>query len=575
MPSASPDTLRAVASSRTKRILIRLVMAAIVLVALWWTLLALINIRTSVLWFRSVHAGDVYGTILWSEILLFVVFGVITAAAVAGSLVWLVRHRPPFRPGPTAQPLAFALPAPREAVPGLDHPRRRDLPRRPDRHPRRTALADLPALAARAALGRAGPPLPPRHLLLRRRAAVPPAPRQPAELDPRHLPGRLADRLLPLRRDPDPRARPQAHAGVQVAAVAAGRAVAAGQGGRLLDQPLRADDLPAWAGHRHGLHRRARHPAGPHDPGGRRAAGRAAGAGQHLAQAAALPGARRRRRGGRLARLRPGLAGAGLPLPRAAERREPRPARDREQPGRHALGVRARRRDHDPGVRSRAPARSTTPASVERTAQVRLLDPNIVSPTYNVKQALQSFYQFKSTIDMGTYPLGTGSQDVGIAARELNLQGIPRGSWGNRHLVYTHGYGVVAAPTNQVDAAGHADLRQRWPASAERDPGRPAAHLLRPELPRLLDRRAAPRQHREGRVRPPEPGRRPTRRPHDVRRRGRDPDRLAADPAALRDPAPRPQHLLLRGRQQRVSAAHRAQPTQPRRPGRAVADARR
>ena len=100
MPSASPDTLRAVASSRMKRIVIRLVMAAIVLVALWWTLLALINIRTSVLWFRSVHAGDVYGTILWSEILLFVVFGAITAAAVAGSLVWLIRHRPPFRPDP-------------------------------------------------------------------------------------------------------------------------------------------------------------------------------------------------------------------------------------------------------------------------------------------------------------------------------------------------------------------------------------------------------------------------------------------------------------------------------------------
>ncbi len=225
----------------------------------------------------------------------------------------------------------------------------------------------------------------------------------------------------------------------------------------------------------------------------------------------------------------------------------------------------------------------TTPASVERTAQVRLLDPNVVSPTFNVKQALQSYYLFKSTLDMGTYPLGSGTdnvangpQDVAIAARELNLQGIPRSSWTNRHLVYTHGYGVVAAPTDQVDSqSGTPTFVNGGLPPQNQIPVGAAPHLLRSELPQLLHRRAARRQHRERRVRPPEPGRRPARCPDDLRGRRRRPDRLDADPAALRDPAARPQHLLLGRHQQRVPAADRAQPPDPRGAGRALADPRR
>jgi uncharacterized membrane protein (UPF0182 family) len=40
---------------------------------------------------------------------------------------------------------------------------------------------------------------------------------------------------------------------------------------------------------------------------------------------------------------------------------------------------------------------------------------------------------------------------VDIAVRELQSSGIPQGSWVNQHLVYTHGYGVVAAPTTKVN----------------------------------------------------------------------------------------------------------------------------
>ena len=40
---------------------------------------------------------------------------------------------------------------------------------------------------------------------------------------------------------------------------------------------------------------------------------------------------------------------------------------------------------------------------------------------------------------------------MALAVRELQTNGIPKPSWVNSHLVYTHGYGIVAAPTTRVD----------------------------------------------------------------------------------------------------------------------------
>jgi uncharacterized membrane protein (UPF0182 family) len=86
-----------------------------------------------------------------------------------------------------------------------------------------------------------------------------------------------------------------------------------------------------------------------------------------------------------------------------------------------------------------------------KTAQVSLIDPNQLSPTFNVEQQLQAYYQFKSTLDTSHYDLNGRHQDVALAVRELQSSGIPKSSWVNNHLVYTHGYGLVAAPTTKVD----------------------------------------------------------------------------------------------------------------------------
>jgi uncharacterized protein len=91
---------------------------------------------------------------------------------------------------------------------------------------------------------------------------------------------------------------------------------------------------------------------------------------------------------------------------------------------------------------------------VAQNGQIRILDPNRLSPTFNVKQQIQSFYAFKSTLDIDRYDVDGESQDMALAVRELNLTGLPssRRTWTNTHLIYTHGYGVVAAPTDTLPA---------------------------------------------------------------------------------------------------------------------------
>lgn len=116
----------------------------------------------------------------------------------------------------------------------------------------------------------------------------------------------------------------------------------------------------------------------------------------------------------------------------------------------------------------------------DKTAQIPVIDPNKMSPTFTVKQQLQPYYQFKSTLDIGHYNLpGAQGQDVALATRELNLSGIPSSSWVNSHLVYTHGYGVVATPVTKVNTSTESPifLDGGMPASQQIPISRPQVYF--------------------------------------------------------------------------------------------------
>lgn len=91
---------------------------------------------------------------------------------------------------------------------------------------------------------------------------------------------------------------------------------------------------------------------------------------------------------------------------------------------------------------------------VTDTASIRIMDPNIVSPTFQQLQQIRNYYAFPTNLDVDRYSIDGREQDTVIGLRELNLDGIPKRNWINDHFRYTHGYGAVAAEGTSVDSGG-------------------------------------------------------------------------------------------------------------------------
>ncbi|GAB4103189.1 UPF0182 family protein [Micromonospora taraxaci] len=100
------------------------------------------------------------------------------------------------------------------------------------------------------------------------------------------------------------------------------------------------------------------------------------------------------------------------------------------------------------------PASLVTDTSV--VPNVRLLDPQLVSETYTQLQQVRGFYDFGPKLDIDRYGVNGKVSDYVVGVREINYGELTdqQNTWINRHTVYTHGYGLVAAPANQVVCGG-------------------------------------------------------------------------------------------------------------------------
>jgi len=89
------------------------------------------------------------------------------------------------------------------------------------------------------------------------------------------------------------------------------------------------------------------------------------------------------------------------------------------------------------------------------TAQIRIMDPTVISPTVRQLEQYRSYYQFQDPLDVDRYEIDGVSQDTVTSVRELNMDQLgAAASWQNTTLVYTHGYGVVAAKGNDRTTDG-------------------------------------------------------------------------------------------------------------------------
>lgn len=105
-------------------------------------------------------------------------------------------------------------------------------------------------------------------------------------------------------------------------------------------------------------------------------------------------------------------------------------------------------------------ARSARPPetlAADTSAQnVRLVDPQLVSQAFTQSQQPRGFYDFGEKLDVDRYTIDGKAQDYVVGAREINDDKLTaqQRNWINRHTVYTHGYGLVAAPANRVCGTG-------------------------------------------------------------------------------------------------------------------------
>ncbi|EHR49362.1 hypothetical protein SacmaDRAFT_1073 [Saccharomonospora marina XMU15] len=119
---------------------------------------------------------------------------------------------------------------------------------------------------------------------------------------------------------------------------------------------------------------------------------------------------------------------------------------------------------------------------------IRLLDPNVLSPTFTQRVGRENFYGFPDKLDIDRYTVDGERQAYIVAAKEINTNGLRENqqTWINRHLVYTHGNGFVAAPANTIDRAlEDANSDGGYPLARTSDTQNPEGAGIRVEEPRV------------------------------------------------------------------------------------------
>ncbi len=90
---------------------------------------------------------------------------------------------------------------------------------------------------------------------------------------------------------------------------------------------------------------------------------------------------------------------------------------------------------------------------------VRLWDPSstVLGQTFPRLEQLLPYYRLND-VDVDRYEIDGELTQVVLSARDLNVGGIPASSWEARHVIYTHGYGVVMASGTSKTEEGRPDF---------------------------------------------------------------------------------------------------------------------
>ena len=90
---------------------------------------------------------------------------------------------------------------------------------------------------------------------------------------------------------------------------------------------------------------------------------------------------------------------------------------------------------------------------------IRLWDHRPLKSTFSQIQEFRLYYDFND-VDVDRYTFGDDYRQVMLSAREINYNEIPQEAktWVNEKLQFTHGYGIVMSPVNEIGEEGLPNL---------------------------------------------------------------------------------------------------------------------
>jgi uncharacterized membrane protein (UPF0182 family) len=111
---------------------------------------------------------------------------------------------------------------------------------------------------------------------------------------------------------------------------------------------------------------------------------------------------------------------------------------------------------------------------------VRQLDPGVVSAAFQQLQQVKGYYTFPGVLSVDRYAVPGNSvpQDMIVGVRDMSGPPAGQDNWINSHLVYTHGFGFVAASANAAASGGNPSFTESdIPPSGQLDVGQPRVYF--------------------------------------------------------------------------------------------------
>lgn len=93
--------------------------------------------------------------------------------------------------------------------------------------------------------------------------------------------------------------------------------------------------------------------------------------------------------------------------------------------------------------------------NADTISNIRINDKRPTKLVYNQKQGIRQYYKFND-VDVDRYTIDGKYTEVYLSPREfdINVFKEDKQSFLNKHLIYTHGYGIAMSPVNKVNSAG-------------------------------------------------------------------------------------------------------------------------